>query len=81
MENYERLIIDLLGDELTPRAKYEYVKMLIASRELYNNTKLSLEEDIEWFGKSNPRHIQAERTYDILTGKSKYEPDSGRGKL
>lgn len=73
MENYERLTIELLGNR-TPREKYEYVKWLIKMHELYTKTKLSLEDDMEYFGNTNRRHEQALRTYNILNGTLDYVP-------
>lgn len=67
MENYERLTIELLGNG-TPREKYEYVKWLLQMHELYTKTKLSLEDDMEYFGNAHARHQQALRTYHILIG-------------
>lgn len=74
MENYERLTIELLGNG-TPREKYEYVKWMLNMHELYTKTKLSLEDDMEYFGNTNSRHTQALRTYNILNGTLEYIPN------
>lgn len=85
MENYERLIIELLEDGLTPgltpRAKYEYLKFLLSIHKLYKATKESLERDLEYFGQDNKRHIQARRTYNILTGVEEFIEDDKLGEM
>lgn len=68
MENYERLILELLGNDLTPKAKYERLKLLIETHRLYNAAKESLQSDLDYFGQEHKRHIQAKKTYDILIG-------------
>lgn len=76
MENYERLTIDLLGSDMTPKAKYERVKFLLATHKLYNDTKQSLIDDMEYFGNEHQRRKQAERTYGVLTGITVYNHDN-----
>lgn len=68
MQNYEWLILDQLGSDLTPKAKYERLRYLLEIERLYKKAKENLESSIDWFGKENPRYKDAKETYDILTG-------------
>jgi hypothetical protein len=68
MENYERLIIDLLPNELTPKAKYNHLKHLIEIKRLHTAAKEKLEFDLNWFGLGMDRHKDAKRTYNVLMG-------------
>lgn len=74
MENYERLTLDLIGNGLTPKAKYERAKFLLHIYDNYLKAKETIEHDLEYFGLSHDRHKQAQKIYDILIGKSvKYQ--------
>lgn len=75
MENYERLTFELLGNGLTPKAKYELVKQLLAVKALYKATKLSLEHDVDWFGSDSSEYQRALHHLRILNGLIEFEPD------
>ena len=68
MQNYERLIIDLLPANLTPKAKYEFLQHLLWTKKVHTAAKEKLEFDLDYFGHENIRYHDAKRTYDILTG-------------
>jgi|SRR5690242_2310644 len=77
MQNYEWLILDQIGPDLTPKAKYERLRYLLEIERLYKKAKDNLESSIDWFGKENPRYKDAKETYDILTGQDEQsEPPS-----
>ena len=80
MENYERLIIDLLPSNLTPKAKYEFLQHLLWTKKVHTAAKEKLEFDLDYFGSENIRYHDAKRTYDILTG-LEYQPDETRKNL
>lgn len=68
MENYERLIIDLLPANLTPKAKYEFLEHLLWTKRVHTAAKEKLEYDLNWFGTGNVMWKNAKENYDILMG-------------
>lgn len=68
MQNYERLIMEKLGDGLTPKAKYERLEFLLGAYDRLQKAKQQLQSNVEWFGMSNPRHGDAQEILDILNG-------------
>jgi len=70
MQNYERLIIDLLPANLTPKAKYEFLQHLLWTKKVHTAAKEKLEYDLNWFGPGNVRYMDAKNNYDILMGAS-----------
>ena len=73
MENYERLIIDLLPANFTPKAKYEFIKHLLEVKELHVKARNHLSASLEWFGKTSSRHKDAKITLDILMGIAEFD--------
>lgn len=69
MENYETLIIELLPNELTPKAKYKYLQHLIAIKDLHTKAKIQSEFDLSWYGCAMAQYRMAERNLNILEGK------------
>ena len=70
MQNYERLTLDLIGEGLTPKARYEQMKFLLNVYNCYKRAKNQLEDDIHWYGSDHWAHKQSQKIYDILTGKT-----------
>jgi hypothetical protein len=70
MESYQRLISELLGDDLTPKAQYEKLRYLIEIERLYKAAKENLESNIDWFGDGSQAYKYSKETYDILTGQN-----------
>ncbi len=75
MQNYEALTIELLGDNITPRAKYELVKHLLKIKELYKATEQSLLSDIDWYGVNMSEYRRATHHYKVLQGEIEFTPD------
>lgn len=68
MQNYERLIIDLLPANLTPKAKYEFLQHLIWTKKVHTAAKEKLEFDLDYFDPGSARFSDAQTTYNVLTG-------------
>lgn len=68
MQNYERLIVDLLPANLTPKAKYEFLQHLLWTKTLHTAAKEKLEFDLNWFGKASSNYQNALTTYNVLMG-------------
>ncbi len=76
MQNYEWLILDQIGSDLTPKAKYERLRYLLEIERLYKAAKENLESNIDWFGDGSQAHKYSKETYNILIGQSETKNDS-----
>lgn len=71
MENYEKLTLDLIGEGLTPKARYERIQFLLNVYKNFIRAKETLEFDLDVLGFENQeKHQEAEKIYNILIGKT-----------
>jgi len=71
MENYEKLTLDLIGEGLTPKARYERMQFLLNVYKNFIRAKETLEFDLDVLGFENQeKHQEAEKIYNILIGKT-----------
>jgi len=71
MQNYERLTLELIGEGLTPKARYERMQFLLHVYKNFLRVKETIEFDLEMLGFDNQeKHLYAEKIYNILIGKT-----------
>ena len=71
MENYEQLTLNLIGEGMTPKSRYERMQFLIECYKNFMRVKETLEFDLEMLGFDNQeKHMYAEKIYNILIGKT-----------